>query len=235
VPEMAIGRLPVVTEEELQKHLDKVFAYESSQGPWTNTILMVADDPDDGGGFPADSDDVAALLPVSYTAEKVYVPDHGIKTAHQLTLAGINDGALILNYMGHGGVYGMAQPPGSFTKGLLLNSDMPSLTNSDKLPVVAAFTCMVGQFSIPGYDALAEELVLKDGGGAVAVWSPTGLSENHWAKILDEEFFRAALVDGEKIVGKSMVRAMEAYFSRGGDPAMLDVYTLLGDPALELR
>jgi hypothetical protein len=155
-----------------------------------------------------------------------------MSAAHQLTLDGINDGALIMNYLGHGGLHCMALQG---TKGLLLTSDMPSLNNSDKLSVVAAFTCMVGQFSIPGYDALAEELVLKDGGGAVAVWAPAGLSENHWAKMLDEEFFRTALVDGEKVLGESVVRAMEAYFSRGGDPAMLDVYTLLGDPALQLR
>ena len=123
VPEMAIGRLPVVTEEELQEHLDKVFAYETSGGAWTTKVLMVADDMDDGGDFPADSDDVSALLPGSYTAEKVYVLDHrvdpsqqlSIDTAHQLTLDGINNGALLMNYMGHGGVYGMAQPPGSDT------------------------------------------------------------------------------------------------------------------------
>ncbi|MDY6954278.1 MAG: C25 family cysteine peptidase, partial [Thermodesulfobacteriota bacterium] len=86
-----------------------------------------------------------------------------------------------------------------------------------------------------GYDALAEALVLKDGGGSVAVWAPTGLSENTWAKMLDEEFFRAALEGGEKQVGASILRAMEAYYSRGGMASMLDVYTLLGDPALELR
>ena len=232
VPEMAIGRLPVVTAEELEGYIEKVFTYETSEGAWTKRILMVADDPDGGGNFPADSDDVAALLPVSYTAEKVYLPDHGMNTAHQLTLDGINNGALMMNYMGHGGLNCMAQQG---SKGLLLTTDMPSLTNSDKLSVVAAFTCMVGQFSIPGYDALAEELVLKGGGGAVAVWAPTGLSENYWARMLDEEFFRAALEHGEKIVGASMLRAMEAYYSRGGPPSMLDVYTLLGDPALELR
>ncbi|MDY6990740.1 MAG: C25 family cysteine peptidase, partial [Thermodesulfobacteriota bacterium] len=201
-------------------------------GAWTKKVLVVADDPDEGGNFPADSDDVAMVLPAAYTAEKVYLSEHTMADAHQLTLDGINSGALMMNYMGHGGLNCMAQEG---SKGLLLTTDMPSLTNGDKLSVVAAFTCMVGQFSIPGYDALAEELVLKDGGGAVAVWAPTGLSDNYWARILDEEFFRAAFEEGEKIVGASMLRAMEAYYSRGGTASMLDVYTLLGDPALELR
>jgi hypothetical protein len=232
VPEMAIGRLPVVTEEELKVYVGKVLAYESSGGQWTQRVLMVADDPDNGVNFPADSDDVAALLPAAYTAEKVYLSEHTMAEGHQLTLDGINNGAVVMNYIGHGGLNCLAQQG---WLGLLLTSDMASLTNSDKLPVVTAFTCMVGQYAIPGYDALAEALVLKDGGGSVAVWAPTGLSENTWAKMLDEEFFRTALVDGEKIIGASMLRAMEAYYSRGGDTSMLDVYTLLGDPALELR
>ncbi|MDY6953405.1 MAG: SdrD B-like domain-containing protein, partial [Thermodesulfobacteriota bacterium] len=45
VPEMAIGRLPVVTQEELNAYIGKVQGYESSGGDWTQRVLMVADDP----------------------------------------------------------------------------------------------------------------------------------------------------------------------------------------------
>ena len=60
VPKIAVGRLPVLTAEELENMVDKISSYESGTG---KHVLWLADDPDDGGNFPMDSDDVAALLP----------------------------------------------------------------------------------------------------------------------------------------------------------------------------
>jgi len=77
--------------------------------------------------------------------------------------------------------------------------------------------------------------MLKNDGGAVAVWSPTGLSANNLAKILDGEFFRAIFIEGEKRLGQSVRRALKAYSEQGGEPLMLDIYTLLGDPATQVH
>ncbi len=53
LPEIAIGRLPAVTNAELQAMIDKIKAYESGQGAWTGKALMIADNADDGGDFAA--------------------------------------------------------------------------------------------------------------------------------------------------------------------------------------
>ncbi len=65
---------------------------------------MLADNPDDGGNFPVDSDNVSALLPSGYTANKIYLSEHPIAEARQMVLDGINNGALLLNYIGHAGL-----------------------------------------------------------------------------------------------------------------------------------
>jgi hypothetical protein len=96
-------------------------------------------------------------------------------------------------------------------------------------------TCVAGQFAIPGYDALGELLVLHEGGGAIAAWAPTGLSENDLAVILDESFFRTVFVDEENILGEVVLKALVDYAGAGKPAYMLDIYNLLGDPALEMR
>ena len=116
-----------------------------------------------------------------------------------------------------------------------MSSDVDSFTNGYRLPVVTAMTCVAGQFAIPGYDSLSELLVLHEGGGAIATWAPTGLSQNDLAVILDEGFFRTAFEDGENILGDVVLKALVDYAVIGKPVYMLDIYNLLGDPALDMR
>jgi hypothetical protein len=53
--------------------------------------------------------------------------------------------------------------------------------------------------------------------------------------MLAEEFFKVAFQDQEKILGKALLRAMANYEALGGQRFMLNIYTLLGDPALEIK
>src|SRR5690606_30938804 len=96
--------------------------------------------------------------------------------------------------------------------------------------------CTVGRFCIPGYDCLAEMLVLQPGGGAIAVWSPTALSVDPGARVLAEEVYRAAFKDRDTTVLGDIV--LEAEGRHGNDErfkAMVATYNILGDPALNLR
>jgi len=229
VPEIAIGRLPVVTEEELQMLIDKISDYENASGGWTTRVMMLADNPDNGGNFPADSDNLASLLP-GYTIDKIYLPDYPtVDEARQEVVNGFNTGALLVNYIGHAGITKLA------AEGLLRSEDVSSLQNGDKLPVLTAMTCIVGRFALPGYDTLSESLLLKNNGGAVAVWAPTGASLNSLASMLAGEFFKAAFQDQEKILGKALLKVKQNYAALGGKPYMLNIYNLLGDPALEMK
>jgi hypothetical protein len=230
VTEIAIGRLPVVTVEELEGFLAKLIAYEAAgEGAWRGHVLMLADDPDEGGNFPQDSDALLSLLPGQYTSERIYLSEVPIGDARQRLLDGIDQGAVLVNYIGHAGLDRFAQ------EGLLLTGDVGSMTNGERLPVMTAMTCGMGRYELPGYMTLGEALVLKGDGGTVAVWAPTGLSMNSPARVLEEEWMRAIFEEGETILGEVVVRALEGYAASGEMPYLLDIYNLLGDPATRIK
>ena len=231
IPEMAIGRIPAVTPEEFYGCINKIRNYESSgAGDSAHRVLMVVDSPEDGGNFSADSDELADILPFEYFAEKIYLSDHSLSDARNFVINGMNKGALLLNYIGHAGINQLTGD------GLLTIDDANLMSNSELCPVMTALTCDMGQFAIPGYDSLSEVLVMKDNGGAIAVWSAAGISSNEEAKILGSGFFGAVFQDGEYVLGDAILRALEGYArTDDNERYMLDVYNLLGDPALQLK
>ena len=101
--------------------------------------------------------------------------------------------------------------------------------------MVAGLTCAVNRFEIPGFVSLGETLVLEPNGGAVAVWAPSGLSYNQEAMILNKAFFQAVFQSGEVVLGEAVLKALEVYGEEGQFPFMLDIYNILGDPAVRMR
>jgi uncharacterized repeat protein (TIGR01451 family) len=266
VPKIAVGRLPVLTAEELQTLVQKIRDYENEGGDRIarcggsgsplaglestkgsslqasressscespisseNRVLLLADDPDDGGNFPEDSDDLAIFLPQRYTVEKIYLSQYPVEQAQRMLLEGIHEGAVFLNYIGHGG------PDRLASEGLLTKENISSMIRPAGLHVLAAMTCIVGQYAIPGYDSLSESLVMKREGGSAAVWAPTGFSFNSIAKVLDEAFLKAAFDRPQKVLGDAILEAFQEYHLVGGQDYMMYIYNLLGDPALRLR
>jgi hypothetical protein len=233
VPEIAIGRIPVMTGDELLDYVDKLIAYENAPDDgWSKNVIMLADDPDpDAGYFNEDSDTVAALVPAEYTAQKLYLTaSHAnISAVRTRFINGINNGAGYVNYIGHGSTLELA------TWKLFYNDDVDLLYNNEKLPIMTLMTCMTGRFSYPNRECLAEKLVRSTSGGAIAVWTATGLSDNSKAVFMDKEFFRLRFQEDEKNLGWTVVKTLESYGKTGGDRFMLDIYNLTGDPAIQMK
>jgi len=228
IPLMALGRLPASTPQELQGMIDKTIAYEAaSGGAWGSRILMLAD-MGEGGIFTTQSDQALAGLPAKFTPIRIYLTEHPLDEARWLLFNELNKGVGVMNYIGHGGLDRFS------ADGLLVSDDVSSMANAGKYPVVTAMTCVVGQFSIPGYPSLAEYLVLKQQGGAVAMWAPTGISVDSEALILDTKLFQHAFKEGTRVLGDIIVKALQDYAQEGNEPSMMDIYTLLGDPALKM-
>jgi hypothetical protein len=231
VPKMAIGRLPVLTPEELQIVIGKIKTFEATAD---NRAILVADDPDDGGNFPVDSEIIAHLFPSRYRPlEKVYLGEYLSVDAARIPLLNyLNSGAKFFNYIGHASfdIFAMLDD-----EALLTSDDVASLTNATKLPIVTAMTCLPGEFAIPGYPTISQVMLLNTGGGAAAFWSATGLSDNTEAHILNREFYNAIFNSGKRILGDAVLQALEQYRMSGATPFMMDIYTILGDPALRVK
>jgi hypothetical protein len=230
VPEMAIGRISVATAEEFSAYLRKVQTFEASgDADWARRVEMLADNPDRDANFPADSERVAELVPPPYVVGRIYLSEMAPADAREALFTALAEGVGFINYLGHGGAERLAE------EGLLRIADVVELKNSERLPVLTAMTCSVGRFELPGYSTLAEELQRKADGGTVAVWAPSGLSDNAEARILATGFFRAVFQHRLNNLGEVVLRALNDYAAQGGRKEMLQIYQLFGDPALRLK
>jgi hypothetical protein len=228
--DIPIGRLPASTPVELEMLITKIISYESSpSNGWQGQVILLADNTDPGGDFPADSDDLAALIPAQFTTDKIYLSDKSLSVARQELIDGFNNGTAFMNYIGHAG------PDRFATEGLLKLTDLGALTNGGKLPLITTFTCYVGRFEIPGYDSIGEALVLDADGGAIAVWAPTGLSINNEAKALGASIFESIFQNGEDVIGDAIMFALQEFEAGSHTFSLHEIYTLFGDPALRLK
>ncbi len=224
LPEVAVGRIPVLSSAELDAYTTKLAAYEgAAPATWTGTAVMAADATDRGADFEADSDQIASQLG-AYTLSRIDLNTEALADARTQLLGAIGGGTAFVNYMGHGALDRLS------AGGLLTSTDVPSLTNGSRLPVVTAMTCTINRFAVPGIPALGELLAKSGAGGAAAVWGPAGLSSSGDAKLLAERFYHA----GDARLGDRILRAITEFRTLGGDPDLPRVYDLMGDPALRL-
>ncbi|MCP4902886.1 MAG: hypothetical protein GY906_38480, partial [bacterium] len=232
MPEIPVGRVPVITETELDVYLGKLGAYESATGPWREQILMLADDPDpDGGDFPRDSDILSTMIPQSFVATNVYLSDHSLMAARQLTQGKLYKGVWWTNFGGHGGLQTMTD------EGLFVLADVEGLGNGEKLSVLSALSCTINRFTVPAQVSLGEALTLESTGGAIAVWAPTGMSSNFEAMGMNVSLFEQ-LFDGVEPRLGDIVQATLNGAEQGLEPEerfMLRVYNLIGDPSTVVR
>ncbi|HUV45440.1 MAG TPA: DUF2341 domain-containing protein [Dehalococcoidales bacterium] len=220
LPEMAVGRLPVESAEEAAAVVSKIISYEGASG-LMNEALLVADI-NDFFNFEGASGDVADLLPGDMTISEIFRGKS--PTARSDLLDSLNQGQLLVNYIGHGSA--------KIWKGNLLTSlDAWNLTNSPYLPFLVSMTCLNGFFQDPYSESLAETFLKAERGGAVAVWSSSGLTDPEGQLIMNKELIRL-LFNGQGLtIGEAIMRAKQVV----PDADIRKTWILFGDPTLRLR
>ena len=113
--------------------------------------------------------------------------------------------------------------------------DAPSLQAQSQQPLLLTMNCLNGYFVAPSYDSLAESLTKADGRGAIAAFSPSGLSLDGPAHAYHRALM-AELTSGRHArLGDALTAAQKAYAQSGLMPELLSIYQLLGDPATRIR
>jgi len=224
VPEIIIGRLPVLSPTELQTAINKIKAFEAAS---SSGIILLADYPDGGGNFPKDSDDIAQLF-TGYPVRKIYLSDSQLDQARAALFEGMKEGSKFINYLGHGSVESFSDA------GLLMKDDAAALTNNT-YPVMTALTCSSGHYAMPGFDSLIEALIIRNGGGIVSSWAPSDWSYNADARELGQGFYSAFFQSDVFTMGDAVRKAIAAYKAAGRASYELNIFNVLGDPALRLK
>jgi hypothetical protein len=229
LPDLAIGRLPAATVEEVLAMVEKILAYEAGEGSLEGPVVLVADNADEAGNFEADADAIAASLLSSREVEKIYLSRLGTGAARSSILEAFDEGASLMSYLGHGGIHLWA------SENVLDVSTVSSLAPQSRQPLLLTMNCLNGYYHFPYFNSLAEELVKAEGKGAIAAFSPSGLSLNDPAHRYHQALLREILGGSHRRLGDAVLAAQAAYAETGAFPELLSIYHLLGDPALELR
>ena len=229
LPDLAIGRLPAASIEQVRVMVDKILAYETGGASLETTIALVSDNPDGAGDFDADAQELAATVLASRTPRHIALEQLGTAATRQAILQTFDEGASVVSYIGHGGIDRWAD------ESILQRSSVDVLGPQPQQPLVLTLNCLNGYFHFPFFDSLSEELVKAEGKGAIAAFSPSGLSLNGPAHLYHQALLNELFHGGHLRLGDAVLAAQEAYAETGAYPELLSIYHLLGDPALTLR
>lgn len=239
-PDMLVGRVPATNSVDARIFVERAINYESTAkvGPWHKRILMLAGSDED---FHVQTDSLIHEnhLNDKYETKQIYAPataeeeltlGEGITPVGRQVINGFNDGASLVNYVGHGG-------GGRWASSRMMDLEDPhkNLTNIAQLPFVISMTCFTGEFDSPS-GCLAEELLRSESGGAIGVIGGTSIGLLIQDHILNIEIFEVIFNDNEKHLGAIIAEAKTQFLINS--PGYLDlaeVFTLFGDPATSLK
>lgn len=227
LPDVALGRLPASTEEELRGMIGKILAYESSAGA-NGPVVLVADDPDSGGDFDSEAEDLASGVLAARAPVRVALSTLGVSATREAIRRAFDEGSSLVSYIGHGGIHLWGN------ENLLDTETVASLAPLSRQPIVLTLNCLNGYFHFPYFDSLGEALVKAPEKGAIASFSPSGLSMSRPAHELHKAVMAQLFRGGSGRLGDAILEAQKEFASSHPDTDTLAIYHLLGDPTLKL-
>jgi hypothetical protein len=164
-------------------------------------------------------------LPSSLVVRKIYRSQFSSDAqANGVLLGAINQGPLLVNFIGHGSI--------EIWRGNILTSDdAEGLINGMRLPFFVNMTCLNGYFQDPYSETLGEALLKAKGGGAVAVWTSSGLTEPDKQAVMNKELIKL-LFNGQSVtLGEATAKAKASV----SDQDIRKTWILFGDPSTRLQ
>ncbi|HEX7829310.1 MAG TPA: C25 family cysteine peptidase, partial [Thermoanaerobaculia bacterium] len=221
VESIAIGRLPVRTASQANALVAKLIARDnaSQSAAWAKTSVFISDS-DETWNFSGASTALTNLVPAAMKPSMKLISYDDASPA-QATLNAFNSGSLFVNYLGHGSTE-------LWAANVFNSSNAASLTNSQKLPLVIAMTCLNGMFHDLYTQSLAEALLLAPN-GAFAVWASSTLTEPAPQFQANQELLRQ-LLSQKATLGDAIIAAKKATT----DSDVRRSWILLGDPSMRL-
>jgi hypothetical protein len=194
IPEIAIGRIAVRTEQEAEIVLDKIYAHESvyEPGPWNKRINLFASE----GGFgqvidqvienvalqiidPLDNAYDITMTYGSQTSEFVFPPERLSDKVYER----MNEGSFFMGYIGHGYEEGFAPMTWNGISYPIFDTDqLDELAIEHRVPILAFIACSNATFD--GEQDSISERILKQPGASGAIFASTEISHPYANTVL---------------------------------------------------
>lgn len=232
VPELAIGRISCETIDEANILVDKIINYPAdSEKSWQQNVLLLS------SGLSESDENQFKFNDRNMILANLYTDLEGIKSTKVFRYPNkpeyiqyqgegpdirreIDNGAVLVNYYGHGGGF---QWDLVFT-----DDDIRALNNGNKLPFVVSVTCYTAHYD--NQEIFGEIFNSIPGKGSVAFLGSSGVTFWPTTANFNQELFREFFKNKRHVIGDAIVIAK----SNPGYGTMLALLTLLGDPGLEL-
>jgi hypothetical protein len=232
-PDLILGRVTVRSPVEFRQFLDRVKKYETQPlGYWAKRYLLLADDEIEGSYDEPDPlrydhipacDTQAQMAAGLLDPVKVYLTEYPLTSTKLKAAAStelvrqLNSGALLFCFFGHGAGFQLCHE-----QALHITNTVPSVNNGSRSPFAFYGSCGVGRFEDTRYEAIAEELVRKEGGTIAGVGATKATGSFSNAQLARVMFGRLMNYPDDPIG--------PAFFQ-----AYVEKYHLFGDPATVLR
>ncbi|WP_281631070.1 type IX secretion system sortase PorU [Flavobacterium luteolum] len=177
--DIAVGRMLVSDNSQAQEMVNKVFEYydTKSYGNWRNNVVLISDDSDKAGDqtLQANQNALADLIATEkpfFNIDKIFLDAYTQEAsaggsrypkARADFFNAFEKGALIFNYLGHGGEDGLA------SERIWEKSDGQNLTNQYKYPLFITITCEFSRFDDPTRPTAGEYVYWNPKGGAISM------------------------------------------------------------------
>ena len=249
--DVAVGRLPVSTVQEMNNYLEKVKDYEKvgrfDHSEWRSSLLLAADDALNGQSvdytehtklqemLARSIDSMATAENHRWNLKKIYLLDYPAdasgqkKDAVDAFINVMNQGSLLTVYFGHGSMTDWA------FEGLLKPSYISRLSNKGRLTILNSFSCTVGRFDKGSARSLSEEFVLASQVGSIASIGSTRETFADFNVAFGSRFVIELLKSEGTFIGDAMVKAKNS-LNEGFNRQRYnnELYVLIGEPVIQM-
>lgn len=220
VPEIAVGRLPARTPEELTLMLHKGLALQPLATTEPLSGLLLSDAP---VGYPFAEGSRLAGAAAGAGLSATYLTRAGTDKGNWPSfVAALSRAPALVSYFGHGSTQVWANNS-------LATHTVPNLPTTSVFPIYLNITCLNGYFHDPLHESLAEALLRTPERGAAAVWASSGLTDPDRQAPLFTTALRYLVQD--KLALGDATRLAKTHVV---DADVRRTWVLLGDPTIRL-
>jgi len=240
--DIAVGRMLVSDNSQASEMVNKVLEYHDtkSQGNWRNNFVLISDDADQSSDATLQSRqnalaDVIAVEKPFFNIDKIFLDAYTQEAsaggsrypkARTDIFNAFEKGALVFNYLGHGGEDGLA------SERIWEKSDGQNLNNQFKYPLFITITCEFSRFDDPTRPTAGEYTFWNPKGGAISMLTTIRSIGQFNAENFNDNLSKNLLSYGSNQYN-SIAETLR--ISKNENPSSSsNVIFYLGDPALML-
>ena len=240
--DIAVGRMLVNDAKQANEMINKVLEYHNSEsfGSWRNNFVLISDDSDvlSDANLQNKQNNLANTIATEkpfFNVNKILLDSYiqeaaagGARYPKARTdfFNAFEKGALVFNYLGHGGEDGLS------VERIWEKSDGQNLSNQFKYPLFITITCEFSRFDNPSRPTAGEFTYWNPKGGAIAMITTIRSIGQFSAETFNDTFTRNLLSYGSNQY-TSIAEALR--ISKNSNPnSATNVVFYIGDPALML-